>query len=60
MQSRNVHRQRFPSVESIASWNNHGDSIELEADSLLQVKINGHLHELKSAPKTALAGPFIK
>ena len=41
MQSRNVHRQRFPSVESIASWNDHGDSIELEADSLLQNGDNG-------------------
>jgi hypothetical protein len=39
MQSRNVHRQRFPSVESIESWNDHGDSIELEAESLLQVEI---------------------
>lgn len=38
MQARNVYRQRFPSVESIESWNDHGDSIELEADSLVQVK----------------------
>ena len=41
MQSRNVHRQRFPSVESIESWNDHGDSIELEAESLLQNGDNG-------------------
>jgi len=39
MQARNVYRQRFPSVESIESWNDHGDSIELEADSLVQVNV---------------------
>ena len=41
MQSRNVHRQRFPSVESIETWNDLGDSIELEAESLLQNGDNG-------------------
>ncbi|TRY70742.1 hypothetical protein TCAL_12812 [Tigriopus californicus] len=41
MQSRNTMRQRFPSVESIESWNDHGDSIELASSALLQNGDNG-------------------
>lgn len=41
MQSRNTMRQRFPSVESIESWNDHGDAIELASSALLQNGENG-------------------
>eukprot|EP00095_Tigriopus_kingsejongensis_P003806 maker-scaffold465_size163580-snap-gene-0.18 protein:Tk03806 transcript:maker-scaffold465_size163580-snap-gene-0.18-mRNA-1 annotation:"latrophilin cirl" len=41
MQSRNTLRQRFPSVESIESWNDHGDFIELASSALLQNGDNG-------------------
>lgn len=36
MQSRNSHPQRFPSVESIQSWDDHGDYIQLSSQALLK------------------------
>lgn len=50
MQSRNAHRQVFPSVETIESWpSSIGDSIELSPQAILQNGNNGAIRVIFTA-----------
>ena len=49
MQSRNAHRQIFPSVETIESWNSSGDSIILSPEAILQNGNNGAVRVIFTA-----------
>jgi hypothetical protein len=49
MQSRNAHRQIFPSVETIESWASSGDSIELSPEAILQNGNNGAVRVIFTA-----------
>ena len=49
MQSRNAHRQVFPSVETIESWQSSGDLIILSPESILQNGNNGAVRVIFTA-----------
>ena len=49
MQSRNAHRQIFPSVETIESWTSSGDSIMLSPEAILQNGNNGAVRVIFTA-----------
>merc|ERR1719468_673455 len=49
MQSRNAHRQIFPSVERIESWNGSGDEIILTPEAVLQNGNNGAVRVIFTA-----------
>ncbi len=49
MQSRNAHRQTFPSVETIESWTSSGDFIELSPEAILQNGNNGAVRVIFTA-----------
>ena len=49
MQSRNAHKQIFPSVETIDTWTRSGDSIELSPEAILQNGYNGAVRVIFTA-----------